>query len=129
VSAVFELIVAVLLPTAAGFALLGSIRAWRWTAERRCRGPAPEPISRLSADLRRLRAELEATETRADLRAKELRLRALRAAYLDALALACQRLEISPPPSGPRVPQAEIYRVEEALRQRGLEVRPAERAC
>lgn len=122
-SAVILLIVVVLLPTAAGLALLGGVRVLRWAAERRCRPPAPEPINRLAADLRRLRAELEAAETRADLPAKELRLRALRSAYLDTLAAACRRLEVSPLPSGSRVPQAEIYRVEAALRQRGLEVR------
>jgi hypothetical protein len=123
VSTVVELIVAVLLPTAAGFALLGGVRALRWAAERRCRAPAQEPISRLGADLRRLRTQLEETETRVDLPAKELRLRALRSAYVDALAAACQRLGISPLPSGGRVPQAEIYRVEAALRQRGLDIR------
>ncbi len=119
-----ELILALGLPTAAGFALLGGLRALRWAEERRCRPPAPEPIERLGANLRRLRADLEATETRSDLPAKALRLRALRGAYLDTLAVACQRLEISPPPRGERVPQAEIYRTEAALRQRGLDVRP-----
>jgi hypothetical protein len=117
------LLVAVLLPTAAGLVLLGGVRVLRWAAERRCSVPAPESVSRLAADLRRLRAELEATETRADLPAKELRLRALRSAYLDTLAAACRRLEVSPLPSGGRVPQSEVYRVEAALRQRGLEVR------
>jgi hypothetical protein len=123
VSTIIELIVAILLPTAAGFALLGAFRALRWAGERRSRAPAPVPLSRLGADLRRLRAQLEETETRADLPAKELRLRALRSAYLDALTAACQRLEIDPPPSGSRVPQAEIYRLEAELRQRGLDVR------
>ena len=118
-----ELILAFLLPTAAGFALIGSVRALHWAEERRCRPSAVEPIERLSANLRRLRAELEATETRMDLPAKALRLRALRGAYLDTLAAACQRLEVSPPPRGAQVPQAEIYRAEAALRQRGLDVR------
>ena len=117
------LIVAFLLPTAAGFTLMGGVRALRWAGERRCRPSAAEPIERLSANLRRLRAELEATETRSDLPAKALRLRALRSAYLDTLAAACQRLEVSPPPPGDRLPQAEIYRAEAALRQRGLDVR------
>src|ERR1700678_3027576 len=122
-SAVILLIVAVLLPTAAGLALLSGFRVLRWAGERRCHVPAPESVNRLAADLRRLRAELEATETRADLPAKELKLRALRLAYLDTLAAACRRLEVSPLPSDGRVPQSEIYRVEAALRQRGLEVR------
>lgn len=130
----FELIGVILLPTAAGYALLGSFRALPWTARRwaawrqsRLAGAVPveplEPIERLRANLRRLRAELEATETRTDLPAKGLRLRALRGAYTDALTSACRRLDVSPPPSGDRVPQAEIYRVEAALRQRGLDVR------
>jgi hypothetical protein len=118
-----ELIVAFLLPTAAGFAWLGGVRALRWAQERRLPASAEEPIERLSANLRRLRADLEATETRSDVPAKALRLRALRGAYLDTLATACQRLDVSPPPHGDQVPQAEIYRVEAALRQRGLDVR------
>ena len=48
---------------------------------------------------------------------------ALRGAYADALSLACRRLDVSPPRGGDRAPQAEIYRVEAALRQRGLDVR------
>jgi len=62
-------------------------------------------------------------ETRSDLPAKNLRLRAIRAAYLDTLTSACQRLGVTPPPRGGRVRQADIYRVEAALRQRGLDVR------
>lgn len=125
VSAVIELIVAILLPTVAGFTLLGAFRALRWAGERRSRPSAPVPVSRLGADLRRLRAQLEETETRSDLPAKELRLRALRSAYLDTLTAACERLEVSPPPAGSRVPQAEVYRLEAELRQRGLDVRQA----
>jgi hypothetical protein len=48
---------------------------------------------------------------------------AVRGAYLDALAAACRRLDISPPRGGDRASQAEIYRVEAALRHGGLEVR------
>jgi hypothetical protein len=115
------------LPTAAGFALIGAWRAVRWLGEVRCRAHfqalPPEPIERLEADLRRLRAELEETETRSGLTAKHHRVQALRGAYADALSSACRRLDISPPQGGDRAPQAEIYRVEAALRQRGLEVR------
>ena len=50
-------------------------------------------------------------------------MQALRGAYLDALATACQRLEVGPRPGGDEAPLAEIYRVEAALRQRGLDVR------
>ncbi|HEY0999079.1 MAG TPA: hypothetical protein VGD83_05525 [Streptosporangiaceae bacterium] len=115
------------MPTAVGFALIGAWRAARWLAEARYRARfqalPPEPIERLQADLRRLRSELEDTETRSGLTAKHHRVQALRGAYLDALAAACRRLDISPPRGGDRASQAEIYRVEAALRQGGLEVR------
>ncbi len=115
------------LPTAVGFAIIGAVRASRWLGEARSRSRSralsPEPIERLQADLRRLRAELEDTENQSGLTAKHHRVQALRGAYADALMSACQRLEVSPPAGGDRAPQAEIYRVEAALRQRGLEVR------
>jgi hypothetical protein len=115
------------LPTAVGFALIGAWRAARWLGEARCQARAralpPEPIERLEADLRRLRSKLEDTETQSGLPAKHHRVQALRGAYMDALSAACRRLDISPPPGGDRAPQAEIYRVEAALRQRGLDVR------
>jgi hypothetical protein len=115
------------LPTAVGFALIGAWRGARWLAEARYRARfqalPPEPIERLEADLRRLRAELEDTETRSGLTAKHHRVQAVRGAYLDALAAACRRLDIGPPRGGDRASQAEIYRVEAALRHGGLEVR------
>ena len=115
------------LPTAVGFALIGAWRAARWLAEARYKARykarPPEPVERLQADLRRLRSELEDTETRSGLTAKHHRVQALRGAYVDALSAACRRLDISPPTGGDRAPQAEIYRVEAALRQRGLDVR------
>ena len=115
------------LPTAVGFALIGAWRGARWLAEARYRARfqalPPEPIERFEADLRRLRAELEDTETRSGLTAKHHRVQALRGAYLDTLAAACRRLDISPPRGGDRASQAEIYRVEAALRHSGLEVR------
>jgi hypothetical protein len=88
-------IVAILLPTAVGYAAIFGIRGLRWAGERRPRrAPAPEPIERLARTLRRLRAELETMETRTGVPNKSV-----------------------------RVNQAEIYRVEAGLRQRGLDVR------
>ena len=126
------LIFAATLPTAACFAVIYAWRGAGWLGEARARRKAaaapPESIDRLQADLRRLRAELEATETRTGLTAKHHRVQALRGAYLDALSAACRRLDVSPPPGGDRAPLAEIYRAEAALRQRGLDVRePAAR--
>jgi len=127
VNPVFAYVLLFAMPTAVGFALIGAWRGARWLAEARYRARfqalPPEPIERLEADLRRLRAELEDTETRSGLTAKHHRVQAVRGAYLDALAAACRRLDISPPRGGDRAPQAEIYRVEAALRQGGLEVR------
>jgi hypothetical protein len=126
---VIELVLVILLPTAVGYAVIGGFRGIGWSSEhwhvRRQRLAAPaEPIERLGANLRRLRAELDATETRTGLTAKNMRLKALRGAYVDALTAACQRLEVSPPPGGgDRAPLTEIYRVEAALRQCGLDVR------
>jgi hypothetical protein len=127
VSPVVEYLIVAALPTAAGFALIYAWRGAGWLGEARARHKAkaspPEPIERLGADLRRLRAELEDIETRSGLTAKHHRVQALRGAYLDALSAACRRLDVSPPPGGDRAPLSEIYRVEAALRQRGLDVR------
>jgi hypothetical protein len=120
---VVEAVFAFVLMPVAVYAVIGAWRVARWLNESRYKAPPPKPLERLEADLRRLRAELEDTETRAALTAKHHRVQALRGAYLDALTTACQRLEVPPPPGGDRVPQAEIYRVEAALRQRGLDVR------
>jgi hypothetical protein len=118
------LAVALLLPTAAGYAVVFGRRAVRSLMERRREASATTPpIERLSADLRRLHAQLDATENAPDLPGKHLRCEATRAAYLDALATACQRLDVPPPPTGRPVPRAEIYRAEAALRQAGLDVR------
>jgi hypothetical protein len=127
VSPPFQLLVAIALPIAAIYSLIGGGRLVNWIAEQHTRAPAPQPIERVRANLVRLRAQLEAMETRSDLPAKNLRLRALRAAYVDALCDACQRLDVSPPAGSPAhpesVPQSDIYRVEAALRERGLDVR------
>jgi hypothetical protein len=129
-SPAIELIGVILLPTAVGYSLLGGARVWRWAAERRksarFRVQEPvhaEPIERLGARMRRLRAELEALETRTDVTAKGVKLRAIRGAYLDLLRVACERLDVAPLPPGDLIPQAEIYRAEAALRRSGLDVR------
>lgn len=110
-----------------GYALIGAWHGAQWLAEARRKAPPPVPAERLTADLRRLRAELDDTETRDGLTAKQHRVRALRAAYLDTLSTACERLGVTPP-GGNSVPLQEIYRVEAALRERGLDVRePAAR--
>ncbi|HEY5986647.1 MAG TPA: hypothetical protein VIV12_09755 [Streptosporangiaceae bacterium] len=121
-----EFVIAILLPTAFGWALIVGVRVFRRLAERR-RVATVEPIDRLAANLRRLRAELEAFETKTGVPAKALRLRALRAAYLDTLDSACRRLGVSPLEHGERSSLAEIYRVEAALRERGVDVRETTR--
>jgi hypothetical protein len=114
---------AVLLPTVTGYAAVLGLRAWRRLAEARRRPPPPEPLERLTARLRRLRAELEAVENTPRGPARQHKLRAIRGAYLDVLRIACDRLEVTPPAGGDRASQAEIYRTEAGLRQRGIEVR------
>jgi hypothetical protein len=123
----FQFALAIALPVTAVYALIGGGRLLKWISEQQTQAHLPEPIQRVSADLVRLRAQLEEMETRTDLPAKNLRIRALRAAYVDALYEACRRMEVSPP-TGFRlrpenVPQSDIYRIEAALRERGIEVR------
>ncbi len=124
-----EWVLACALMPVAGYALIGARRVARRLDEARREAPPPPPVpvERLAADLRRLRADLENTETRDGLIAKYHRVQALRGAYLDVLSAACRQLDVTPP-SGDQAPLAEIYRVEAALRQRGLDVRePAAR--
>lgn len=119
--------IAILLPTAAGYAIVVGLRGAHWSSERwharQYRLADPEPIERLGDRLRRLRVELNATETRSDVTGKSVRLKALRGAYIDVLCAACERLDVPSPPGGDRAPLTEIYRAEAALRQRGLDVR------
>jgi hypothetical protein len=122
-----EFAAAIVLPVAAVYSLIGAGRLLKWISEHQSRPSVPEPIEKVRANLVRLRAQLEATETRSDLPAKNLRLRALRAAYVDALIDACKRLDVTPPAGArehrEKVPQSDIYRMEAALRERGLDVR------
>ena len=117
-----DLVLVVVLMPVAVYALIGAVRAARWLAEARRKAPPPVPVERLAANLRRLRAELDQTETSADLIAKRHRVRSVRGAYLDTLAEACVRLDVTPPP-GDAATQADIYRTEAALAARGLDVR------
>ena len=122
-----EFAVAIALPIAAVYALIGGGRLIKWLSEQQSRPSAPEPIERIRANLVRLRAQLEAMETSSDQPAKNLRMRALRMAYVDALVDACQRLDVSPAAGArdhpEKVRQSDIYRMEAALRDRGLDVR------
>ncbi len=115
----------VLLPTIAVYAILLAVRGWRRAAESRLRSPPPEPMDRLLTRVRRVRAELEATENTPRGQARRHRLRALRGAYLDLLGSLCVRLDVSPPPGGDRARQSDIYRAEAALRERGVDVAAA----
>lgn len=122
-SPLIELVIAILLPTAAGYAIIAIVRAVRRAREASYKLPPAEPIERLTGRLQRLRAELEQTETRSGVTAKSHRVRAIRGAYLDLLTEACARLDVPPPPGGDRAELTEIYRVEAELRSRGLDVR------
>ena len=80
-SQAIELIAVILLPTAAAYALICGGRLLRWVSDHRSRPSAPDPAERLRDDLARLHDELETMETQTGLPAKNLRLRALRAAF------------------------------------------------
>ena len=119
-------VLAALLPTIVVYAILLAGRGYGRLAEsRRGPPPAPEPLERIVTRLRRLRAELEATENTRRGPARQHHLRVVRGAYLDMLHTACARLDVSPPPGGDRARQADIYRAEAALRERGVDVAAA----
>ena len=122
------LVVAVALPTLVGCAAITLVRVARAVGARRHAGTTTaRPIEQVAADLRRLRAELESAENRPRTTAKGTRVRALRQAYADTLATACAQLGVMAPAvlrSG-RASRTEVYRIEAALRERGLDVRTA----
>lgn len=119
------LVLAVALLTGSGYAVVVAYRLYDRTSAGRPEGETPEPIELLNARLRRLHELLDATETApSDTPAKNLRCRATRAAYVDALSAACLRFRIAPPAGRP-VPAREIFRVESDLRRRGVDVRRA----
>jgi hypothetical protein len=121
------LIAALLLPTALGYAVVAFARGRRWFENRPSTIPEV-PIERLRADLCRLHSQLDAIEIADNLFGKNLRVNAVRAAYVDTLCIACRQLGVAPPLAGGRafVPLAEIYRAEAGLRAHGLDVRSAE---
>jgi hypothetical protein len=133
VGTAIELVAVFVAPTALGYAVLAGMRGWRAAAERRHAAqwrrehPSAPPIERLAADLRRLRSALDDTDGQIARPGKAVRVRALRGAYLDALGTACAELDVSPPQCAGRAQPSwtEIYRVEAALRSRGLDVRAA----
>ena len=83
------------------------------------------PIERITADLRRLRVQVETRENGPDKWGKGVRMRGVREAYVRALTDACRQLDVPPPRPGRNSHELwiEIYRVEAALRHRGLDVR------
>lgn len=118
-----------LLPTLVGLAAVTGARVVRRLQERRRRSIATGPsIERLAADLRRLHGQLASADEPLPRPGRGLRIRATRGAYVDALTAACRALEVSPPRPAATgdVPLAEIYRVEAALRARGLDARQPE---
>ncbi|MEO7260148.1 MAG: hypothetical protein ABI047_02615 [Jatrophihabitantaceae bacterium] len=113
-------------------ALIAVVRrqAERIAERRQPTSAAAAPIEKVTADLRRLRAQLEARENRPGLTGKGMRMGAVRTAYVQVLGVACHQLDVTPPRSGAHwhTPLAEIYRVEAQLRERGLDVRPVSMA-
>ncbi len=104
-------------------------REWEQIADqRRPQLTTAASIQQVAADLRRLRAQLEARENRPGLAGKGMKMGALRQAYVQVLEIACAQLDIEPPQCRGQLqpPLAEIYRVEAALRGRGLDVRPTD---
>ncbi len=116
------LVIAVLLPTAAGYLVVGAGRLQARREVRRPAAPTTQSIEHLRDDLRRLHDLLDVTENASGLRAKNLRCQATRAAYVDVLTAACRQLHVTPPAGRPAT-RAEIYRVEAELRELGLDVR------
>jgi hypothetical protein len=129
---VVEVALILLIPTLVGAALIGGVRLYgavsRWVRNRRAvAAGAPVPLERLAADLRRLHSQVAQVEDAADMTpGRGVRLRALRTAYADSLLTACRALDVPAPPTrAGGLTTAEIFRLEAALRDRGLDVRPS----
>jgi hypothetical protein len=126
------IVLILLTPTLAGIALLAAIGLWgdsvrrirvrRWKAR-----AAIPPLERIASDLRRLHSDVIRLEDSPDATpGRSMRLRAVRAAYCDSLLIACRALEVPVEQRDlSRAPASEIFRLESALRDRGLDVYPA----
>lgn len=128
---VIEVVVILLIPTLVGAALIGVARLWGWTQRwlnnrRAVMAATPVPLERLAADLRRLHVQVARVEDAADMKpGRAVRVRALRSAYGESLVAACRALDVPDAPAdGNRLSLPEVYRLEAALRERGLDVRP-----
>jgi hypothetical protein len=126
-----EVVLILLIPTLVGAGLIWGVRLWgivgRWIQARRATAAAaPMPLERLAANLRRLHQQVARVEDAADSKpGRGVRVRALRTAYGDSLLAACRALDVPGAPTDPtRLTTSEIYRLEAALRARGLDVRP-----
>lgn len=126
-----------LAPTLVVFALLRAPRAA--TALRRLARrtglvapparPTAWPIERIAADLRRLNRRLDALRTAGPAPGKGVRWKAAQMAYEDRLADACQALGVDHRLTSARPHVAERRRVEAALADAGLDVRPWDQAA
>jgi hypothetical protein len=128
---VIEVVLILLIPTLVGAALIGGVRLCgltrRWAINRRAvAAGAQVPLERLAADLRRLNQQVTRVEDAADMKpGRAVRVRALRSAYGESLLAACRALDVPDAPAdGSRLALPEVYRLEAALRERGLDIRP-----
>jgi hypothetical protein len=125
------IVLILLTPTLAGVALLLAIGLWADAVPKmRVRRKPPvasiPPLERVAANLRRLRRDVIRLENSPEpTPGRSSRLASLRSAYCDSLVIACRALEVPVDRADlSRRPDAEIYRVEAALRERGLDVAP-----
>jgi len=103
---------------------------WDQIVEQRAVSRTSTPsIERVTADLRRLRQQLEDRENQPGTTGKGMKMGAVRLAYVEVLDTACRQLDVRPPEHVGQLqtPLAEIYRVESELRHRGLDVRTPDR--
>lgn len=119
------LVVALLLPSAICYAALHLVDVMRFIRRRLWPDPVVafgRPVERIAADVRRLRAQVDAATASTAQPAKALRRRALLAAYDDVLVEACRALDVREDLRHTRgdLLFVERCRVELALRDAGL---------